>query len=319
MRALSWDGERATVEEREDPKATPGDGMAVVLVDLAGVCNTDLEIVKGYMGSFRGILGHEFVGEVVQGPEDWSGQRVVGEINFACGECVYCDSGLKRHCPERRVMGIHKADGAFAELVRVPVSNLHRVPDEVSDAAAVFVEPLAAAFQILEQVQVTEGDRCIVLGDGKLGLLVAQVLHRAGREVLCIGKHAEKLAIVDRRGIETATLEAWNRAPADVVVEATGSLQGLELAMAATRPRGTLVLKSTVADSHSMNLSPLVVNEINVVGSRCGPFPPALMALASQSIDVEGLISERVPLSKATEGLRRAESAGALKVLFECG
>jgi threonine dehydrogenase-like Zn-dependent dehydrogenase len=289
--------------------------MAVVRVRLAGLCNTDLEITKGYMG-FTGVLGHEFVGTVDQGPADWVGKRVVGEINFACGSCSFCARGLRRHCPTRQVMGILGADGAFAEYVAVPLANLHRVPDEVSDETAVFTEPLAAAFEILEQVHLQPGTECVVLGDGKLGLLVAQVLFQAGARVLAVGRHEEKLAILRRRGIETVCGAQWNEAAADLVVEATGSAAGFGLALRVTRPRGTLVVKSTVTDTAALNLAQIVINEITLVGSRCGNFTPALRALEVGSVDVRPLISARLPLRAGIDALRLAAEPGVLKVLL---
>ena len=314
MRALRRDEHGARVVEIEPPALLPG--TARVRVALAGVCNTDLELVRGYM-DFRGVLGHEFVGVVEDGPREWIGRRVVGEINFACGRCASCAAGLGRHCPTRSVMGIAGADGAFAELVRVPVSNLHAVPDRVPDARAVFTEPLAAAFEILEQVEVGPGTRCAVLGDGKLGLLCAQVLARAGARVLAVGRHAEKLALLSARGIETVLASDGRPAPHDVVVEATGRADGFRAAVAATRPRGTLVLKSTLAESPRTDLAPIVIHEISVVGSRCGPFEPALRALADERVDVDSLVSHRVPLARADEALARAAEPGALKVLIE--
>ncbi len=316
MQALIWDGTAALVVERPAPAADAE--TAIVRVALAGICSTDLELVKGYMG-FRGVLGHEFVGTVVDGPDSWRGTRVVGEINFACGKCTTCQSGLQRHCPTRRVMGIVDADGAFAELVAVPVANLHAVPATVPDEVAVFTEPLAAAFEILEQVDVRPGLDSLVLGDGKLGLLVAQVLFQAGARVLAVGKHEGKLSILRKRGIDTSTLADWDRAPADLVVEATGKAGGFSLAVAATRPRGTLVLKSTVAHGAQLDLAPLVINELTVVGSRCGRFPPALRALEAGSIEVRSLISARRPLRDGVEALQLAATPGTLKVLIEPG
>lgn len=312
MRALHFDGTTAAVKDRPEPEERPG--WAVVDVRVAGVCNTDLELCKGYMG-FSGILGHELVGVVRGGPEAWKGKRVVSEINFACGACEACSRGLGRHCPTRTVMGILGADGAMAERIAVPVANLHEVGEGVSDEAAVFAEPLAAAFEILEQVHVTAATRCTVLGDGKLGVLVAQVLHQAGARVLAVGKHEDKLAILSRRGVRTALLADWDRAQADLVVEATGTAAGLELAISATRPRGTLVLKSTVAERSSLHLAPIVIHEISVVGSRCGSFPPALRALEARSVDTASLVSATYPLSRADEALRRAAEPGARKVL----
>jgi threonine dehydrogenase-like Zn-dependent dehydrogenase len=314
MRALHWDGSALRVAEQPPPVVDAA--TAVVRVHLAGVCNTDLELTRGYMG-FRGVLGHEFVGTVMDGPVEWRGRRVVGEINFACGRCALCARRLGRHCPQRRVMGILNADGAFAELVAVPVVNLHAVPDRVADAVAVFTEPLAAAFEILEQVRVEPGVSCVVLGDGKLGLLAAQVLAQAGARVLAVGRHDDKLAILRRRGIATVGLDEWDRGRADVVVEASGSTAGFALAVAATNPRGTLVVKSTVAETAPLNLAPLVVDEITVVGSRCGPFAPALQALAAGTVDVGALISARLPLRDGVEALRCAAQPGTLKVLIE--
>jgi threonine dehydrogenase-like Zn-dependent dehydrogenase len=314
MKALVWDGTDARVTQHAEPSA--GAGMALVRVESAGVCKTDLELVKGYMG-FRGVLGHEFVGTVIEGPQAWPGKRVVGEINFACGQCSWCRRSLGRHCPKRRVMGILAADGAFAQLVAVPLSNLHEVPASIPNDAAVFTEPLAAAFEILEQIELEPGCEAIVLGDGKLGLLVAQVLHEAGAQVLAVGKHAGKLAILEDRGISTVPRNRWDGGAADLVVEATGTADGFASAVAATRPRGTLVLKSTVAETAQLQLAPLVINEISVVGSRCGPFEPALHALATNSVDVRSLISDRVPLSDAADALRLAAQPGKLKVLIE--
>jgi len=311
LRALHLEGSEARVRELDEPPWVSDEVR--VRVSLAGICNTDLELVKGYMG-FRGVLGHEFVGVVEDGPENWRGQRVVGEINFACGSCENCERGLGRHCPTRRVMGIDGADGALAELVTIPVSNLHVIPDAVEDDIAVFTEPLAAAFEILEQVEVEEGQDCVVLGDGKLGLLIAQVLHRAGARVVAVGRHPSKLAILERRDIETVLAADWSPSPTSLVVEATGSAAGFALAVAATRPRGTLVLKSTVAGHTTADLAPLVINEIAIVGSRCGPFPPALRALAENTLDVRSLVSDQVPLHDA---LRRAAEPGTLKVLVE--
>jgi threonine dehydrogenase-like Zn-dependent dehydrogenase len=313
VRALCFDGTGVRVADLPAPQ--PCDETVLVRVTVAGICNTDLEILRGYLG-FHGVLGHEFVGTVEQGPEEWRGQRVVGEINFACRSCAICAQGLQRHCPSRQVMGIAGADGAFAELVRVPIANLHAVPAGVDDEQAVFAEPLAAAFEVLEQVHVEPGRDCTVLGDGKLGLLVAQVLHQAGARVRAVGRHPHKLAILAKRGIETVRLEDWQGDLAPLVVEATGTAEGFELAVRATRPRGTLVLKSTVSDRPSLDLAPVVIDEIHVVGSRCGPFPPALRALELGAIDVRSLVTDRFPLEAAVAALHRAGEADAIKVLI---
>lgn len=314
MRALVFDGTSPRLVERAEPRADAH--SAVVRVSMAGVCRTDLEIVKGYM-DFRGVLGHEMVGTVIDGPPQWRSKRVVADINFACGACDTCRHGLQRHCPTRAVMGILNADGAFAERLAVPISNLHAVPENVTDESAVFAEPLAAAFEILDQVPIIRGMTCTVLGDGKLGLLAAQVLAHAGARVLAVGKHDDKLRLLSQRGIETARVETWRPQAADLVVEATGTAAGLARAMEATRPRGTLVLKSTVALGADLNLAPLVINEITLIGSRCGRFGPALDALARNVIDVRSLISARVPLARADEALRMAAQPGVLKVLIE--
>ena len=316
MHAVVLEGKIVEIAERPEPEPAPG--MAILRVSLAGVCNTDLEIARGYMG-FRGILGHELVGVVEDGPDEWTGQRVVSEINFACGKCERCRQGLGRHCATRRVMGILEADGAFAERVAVPVANLHAVPDSVRSEDAVFTEPLAAAFEILEQLRIEPGERTLVLGDGKLGLLIAQVLQTAGANVLAVGRHSEKLDILARRGIETCLQRDYTPAKeVDVCVEATGSVEGFAIALAATRPRGTIVLKSTVAGQHELDLAPLVIDEIQLVGSRCGLFAPALAALAEGSIDVAPLVTEVVPLRRGDEALRRADQPGVLKLLLDC-
>ena len=314
MRALTYDGKTATVRDVPKPQLAPE--SALVRVSVAGICNTDRELVKGYM-SFRGILGHEFVGVVEEGPEEWRGERVVGEINFACQSCPICYEGLQRHCPSRRVMGILEADGSFAEYVNVPIANLHTVPASVSDDIAVFAEPLAAAYEVLEQVHVMPNQECVVLGDGKLGLLVAQVLRQAGAHVLVVGHHDRNLAILARRDIRTVRERDWNPSLYSLVVDATGSIGGLRMALAVTRPRGTVVLKSTTATKAKLDLSTLVVNEIRVVGSRCGPFPPALRALETGSIDVSSLITHRTSLKHCDEALRRAGDSGQLKVLVD--
>ena len=316
MRALVWDGDRATLREHPEPDLAQG---AVVSVSVAGVCATDLEITRGYM-DYQGVLGHEFVGHVEAGPADWIGARVVGEINVACGTCRTCAAGLGRHCPTRRVIGISNHDGAFAERIALPVANLHRVPEHVPDDAAVFTEPLAAAFEILEQIDVDPSRRCLVFGDGRLGQLISQVLQTTGAVVTTVGKHADKLALLEARGISTRRLADWEADPqqADLVVEASGSAARFARAASAPRPRGTLVLKSTLAEAPSLDLAPLVVNEINVVGSRCGPFEPALAALADGSIEVEPLIAARFPLQLAQAALARAGEPGVLKVLIDC-
>ena len=314
MHALVWDGQHLRLDTAY---ATPqaGNATALVRVHLAGICATDLQIFQGYMG-FQGVPGHEFVGEVCEGPAALIGQRVVGEINFACGRCTVCAQGLGRHCPTRRVMGILHADGSFAEYMSVPVANLHPVPYSVADEAAVFTEPLAAAFEILEQVHVQPNADVVVLGDGKLGLLCAQVLHSTGARVCVVGKHPHKLRMLDQLGIPTVVLTDWQPRPADVIVEATGSTTGLQLAMTILRPRGTLVLNSTVTTAHALSLAPLVINEITVIGSRCGRFPPALQALEYHRVAVAPLIDRIYPLAEGIAAVAHASRPGTLKILL---
>ncbi|MGH7774168.1 MAG: MDR/zinc-dependent alcohol dehydrogenase-like family protein [Candidatus Binatia bacterium] len=314
MQALHWNGDSLRLDSSyPNPKAD--DRMALVRVRLAGICSTDLQIFKGYM-KFRGVPGHEFVGEVAEGPAGLLGKRVVGEINFACGRCRVCASGLRRHCPERRVMGILGAEGSFAEYVALPVENIHIVSETLTDEQAVFTEPLAAAFEILEQVELKPAAEVLVLGDGKLGLLCAQVLQLTGASVTVVGKHQKKLSHLEKLGIRTVMLSDWRARLVDVVVEATGSTSGLKMAMGATRPRGTLVLKSTLAEEHTLSLAPLVINEVTLLGSRCGLFPPALQALAQRKISVTPLIEKVYPLSDGIEAVTHAGRAGTLKVLL---
>ncbi len=314
MRAVVLE-EGLTLRDVPLPPCRPGEARIRVL--LAGVCNTDLELKKGYNG-FRGIPGHEFVG-LVEECEDpgWRGRRVVGEINCGCGACSECARGDARHCPGRTTLGISHRDGAFAEFLTLPIRNLWPVPAELPDRVAVFTEPVAAAYEILEQVHLAPGERVTVLGDGKLGLLVAQVLAGTGCDLLVVGRHAEKLAILQALGIPTRTSSQWSPAgDQDVVVEATGTADGLNQALEAVRPRGRVVLKSTVAASTTVNLAALVVREVTLVGSRCGPFAPALRALVSGAVHVESLIQSEHPLSRALEALEEAAGRGALKVLI---
>lgn len=289
--------------------------VALIKVHLAGICSTDLQILKGYMG-FTGVPGHEFVGSVADGPQDWLGRRVVGEINFGCGVCDNCRRDLARHCPNRRVMGIVNADGAFAEYVAVPVANLHPVADSISDEDAVFTEPLAAACEILTQIQINPGDDILVLGDGKLGNLCAQALRLTGAKVTALGKHADKLAAIKRAGVRTVQLTDWQPRLFDIVVEATGSASGLEMALSAVRPRGALILKSTIAAKHEVSLAPIVIHEISVIGSRCGPFPDALDALAAKRVEVAPLIDAIYCLRDGVDAVERAAQAGAKKILL---
>ena len=329
MRALHWDGHELRFEPRYSiagsriddrgskiDQTTENNQFALVKVHLAGICSTDVQILKGYMG-FTGVPGHEFVGSVSDGTDQWIGKRVVGEINFGCGRCENCRRDLSRHCPNRSVMGIVNADGAFAEYLSLPVANLHAVPENVSDEEAVFAEPLAAAFEILTQIQLDLGDEVLVLGDGKLGTLCAQVLRLTGAKITALGKHADKLALIKQAGVRTMQLGDWRPRLFDVVVEATGSASGLELALSAVRPRGTLILKSTIAGNHQVSLAPIVINEINVIGSRCGPFPDALHALHAKQVSVTPLIEKVYSLTDGVDALRHAARPGTRKVILK--
>src|SRR6476469_3818011 len=306
MLALRVDRNKVSVKEVEKPH-----DEVLVRVVLSGICNTDLEIARGYAG-FNGTIGHEFVGV------DESGQRVVGEINAGCGECALCRAGDSRHCAARTVLGIHGRDGAHAEFLQLPAINLLPVPDNIPDEHAVFTEPLAAACGVLERVNINQPDRVAVIGDGKLGLLCAQVIALTGAPVLLIGKHSSKLRIAERRGIEIATpkLVAKRKQQFDVVVEASGSASGFGLALDLLRPKGQLVLKSTFHGKTELDAARIVVDEISIVGSRCGRFAPALDLLKKAAIDVDSLISEEYPLSNGVHAMRRAATRGVLKVLL---
>ncbi len=309
--------ENGTVSVREAPVPKRRPGFALIRMRMAGICNTDLELQRGYYG-FRGRPGHEFVGEVVAADSpQWAGRRVVGEINLACGKCEWCRRGLGRHCPKRSVLGIVKHPGAFAEYLTLPEANLYRVPRGVPDEHAVFTEPVAAACEILEQVRIPRGAGVAVLGDGKLGLLIAQVLAARGARVRLYGKHSNKMAIAGRAGIETE--RAGRRLPErawDWVVEATGSEGGLEAAVRMARPRGTVVLKSTVHGMPRCDTARVVVDEITLVGSRCGRFPPALRLIRSGALQLEEMITARYPLNEAPAAFAHAARPGALKVLL---
>jgi len=314
MKALLYDGELKLLPEY--PRSKPALREALIRVSLAGICNTDLEIAQGYMG-FQGVLGHEFVGIVEAAEEEgWLGKRVVGEINCYCGECPLCQRGLFTHCPERTTLGIWGRDGAFAEYLTLPLANLHLVPEEIPDEDAVFVEPLAAALELLEQIPVKPSDRVILLGDGKLGLLVAQVLALQGCDLLVVGHHAHKLEILSKRGIATHLGEGSLEGSFDIVVDCTGNPEGFAQAWALLRPRGTLVLKSTYHGEAEVDLSRLVIDEITLIGSRCGPFGPALELLGRGLVDVASLISATLPLDEGIRAFQLAGKGETLKVLL---
>lgn len=319
MYALIFDNRLFIDSTYPEPELVPGE--AIIRTHLAGICNTDLEISRGYKG-FRGVLGHEFVGTVVAcEQQEWIGKRVVSEINAACFACPSCLRGDNAHCPQRTTLGILGRDGAMAEYCRMPLACLHEVPDTISDTKAVFAEPLAAALEILQQSHVRPTDRVAVVGDGKLGLLCTQVLCLPGAKVTLFGRHAERWSMLQTMGVEA--LSVSDREPAahftsfDIVVDCTGHPDGLELARRLVRPRGRLVIKSTFAADSQLDLTGVVVDEIQVLGSRCGPFDAALRVLERDLVQVEPLIVARFPLSQGLQAMAFAEHR--MKVLLEIG
>jgi threonine dehydrogenase-like Zn-dependent dehydrogenase len=320
MRALVFDQSLSYRPRHPDPQPAAGDTL--LKVRQAGICATDLEIAAGYM-DFHGVLGHEFVAEVVQSPDrQLIGKRVAGEINIVCGRCDMCLSGLSPHCRQRRVLGISNQDGAFADFVRLPAANLHVIPDTVDDDQAVFIEPLAAACQVVKQLglaRTAPGERrwITVLGDGRLGMLVAQVLRNTGLPVRVIGKHPEKLALCEKWSIRSRPVaDIVPRHDQDIVVDCTGSSEGLQLALQMVRPRGTIVLKTTVANPKAIQLAPIVIDEITILGSRCGPFRQAIQSLAEKQVDVTSLIHRRMKLEQGVEAMQLAARPGVFKVIL---
>lgn len=320
MKAVIFDETLKYVEDYEKP--TPEKGEALIKVTYGGVCNTDKEITKGYMG-YKGILGHEFTGvveEINDEDKTFLGKRVVGEINLGCKNCEWCAKDLERHCPNRSTLGILTKDGCFAEYVTLPLSNLIEIPENVPDEQAVFVEPLAAGLEILEQMHIQPCQKVMVLGDGKLGLLTALALNACGLDVLIVGKHQNKLDIAKNQGVKTQLLSEFEQAPKfDVVVEATGSITGFETSVSCVKPRGTLVLKSTIAASKELNLAPIVINEITILGSRCGRFEPAMRLIASGKIDFSQMISKIYPIEQAVEAFDANNAKDTIKILLKIG
>ena len=298
------------------PIPTPPPGEALVRVVRAGICNTDLELLRGYY-PYTGILGHEFVGIVEEGPSELQNKRVVGEINAVCGGCWFCRNGYPTHCENRTVLGIVNRNGAFAEYLTLPIKNLHLVPDNVSTDVATFTEPVAAALEIQQQVKITPNERVLVVGDGKLGQLVAQTLALTGCDLLVVGRHREKLDYLAALGIKTGFADGVKDRAFDLSVECTGNPEGFAIARRALRPRGTLVLKSTYAGHLTFDASSLVVDEITLIGSRCGPFLKALEVLAENKVNVNYLIQERYELENAIAAFDKAQQRGVLKVLLE--
>ena len=320
MKALVFDNELKLVDNYEKP--IPQKGEALVRVTMAGICNTDYEITKGYMG-YVGILGHEAVGvveDVNSDDKSLIGKRVVPEISYGCKDpnCEWCAKKNYRHCPNRHTLGIWRKDGVFAQYFTMPVEVLFEVPDNVPDTQAVFVEPLAAALEINEQLHIKPMDKVVVLGDGKLGLITALALNAQNLNVILVGKHQNKLDIAKSQGVKTSLLNDFPiEKKYDVVVEATGSVNGFETSLALTKPRGVLVLKSTVATGKELNLAPIVIDEITVLGSRCGQFPPALRLLESQKVDFSPLISGIYSMDEAEKAFEKNKEKDTLKVLLK--
>ncbi len=316
MRAAVFrDGKLELVQDY--PVPIPAKGEALIKVLSAGICATDLEIFKGYM-SFEGVAGHEFVGQVVRTSQaSLADRRVVGQINCVCGQCDMCSSGLSNHCRNRTVLGIAGRDGAFAEYLVLPQENLHVIDEKLTDEQGVFVEPLAAAGQIVKQVSIDKRWKIAVLGDGRLGLLACQVLARENGTVMLVGKHRHKLLVADKKGIRVSLVdEVVGRNDYDLVVDCTGSPTGLKLAVKMVRPRGTIILKTTIAGPIECDLSPLVINEVHLIGSRCGTFSDAIESLSKGEIDRSGLISRTFPLERIEEALEFAAEPESIKVLL---
>ena len=314
MKALWLENQQLELKENLPiPCVTEGESLVRVL--RAGICNTDLELLRGYY-PYTGIIGHEFVGVVEQGEEKLIGKRVVGEINAACGHCHYCLSGQSSHCENRTVLGIVNRNGAFANYLTLPTQNLHPIPDHLSTDEATFTEPLAAALEIQEQVKITPNHRVLVVGDGKLGQLVSQTIALTQCDLLVIGRHSEKLALLEARGINTGFENQVKARSFDIAVECTGNHQGFAIARQALRPRGILVLKSTYANQLTLDISSIVVDEITLIGSRCGPFSKALQLLAQNQVNVTPLIEKIYPLENALTAFDHAQKKGVLKVLL---
>ena len=314
MKAAFFDGKNLTLNNNY-PKP---EHQSLVKVDLAGICGTDLEILDGYM-QYNGILGHEFVGTVVRSKNsEIVGKRVVGEINAGCEKCDFCIKGMQRHCPNRSVLGILNHDGTFAEYLSLPEKNLHLIPDSVTDEQAVFVEPLAAAFEIKEQLVLNHNWNVAIVGDGKLAQLISKVLKLSCPDIVCFGRHENKLSNLKKVGITTKIgITQTDEQSFDLVVEATGSSSGFGDTIRLVRPRGTVILKSTIASRENLDLTPTIVNEITVIGSRCGLFKPAIDALAAGIISIDDMVDSTFPLDQLSEAIKRAREPQAMKVFLK--
>ena len=314
MQALWLENNQISLRKVSQPQKN---NEALIRIRKAGICSTDLELVKGYY-PFTGVIGHEFVGEVVDAPESvWIGQRVVGDINAVCGKCEACLNGRPTHCENRTVLGITNRNGVFAEYTTLPLENLHRVPDSVSDEMAVFTEPLAAALEIQQQIQIKPTDRVLLVGAGRLGQLIAQTLALTGCDLYVVARHSQQQNLLTSRGFRLITEAEIQPRKWDIVVEATGSPDGFNLSRKAIRPRGTLVMKSTYKGDMNVNFSSVVVDEINIIGSRCGPFAPALRLLEKTEVDPTVLIAAQYKLGEALKAFDQAAQSGVLKVLIE--
>lgn len=315
MRAITFTDQLRYTDAHPDPK--PGSDECVVQVHMAGICATDIHITRGYM-DYRGVLGHEMVGTVVEGSKAWRGKRVASEINCVCRRCDMCQAGLATHCRRRTVLGIVGRDGCFADFVAVPERNLHVVPDTISDEEAVFIEPLAAAYQVIKQVPIEPRMRVAVVGSGRLGLLVAQVLATTGCGLEVVGRNPKTLLFCEKKQIQSTAIEDLiPRNDRDVVVECTGAPVGLDIALSLIRPRGTIVLKSTYSDQAPLNLAPAVVNEVTVLGSRCGPFADAINALARRDIEVSSMVARAYKIDRGLEAFAASEDPRNIKVLLK--
>lgn len=314
MNALWLEDNKISLRDIPQPRKP---NEALIRIRKAGICSTDLELVKGYY-PYTGVIGHEFVGDVIAADDvTWIGQRVVGEINAVCHRCEQCLNGRHTHCENRTVLGIVNRDGTFAEFTQLPITNLHRVPDSVPDEMAIFTEPLAAALEIQQQIQIKPTDRVLLIGAGRLGQLIAQTLALTGCDLRVVARHAHQQDLLKARGIRIISEEQIQPWRWDIVVEATGAPSGFSLARQAVRPRGTLVLKSTYKGEMSVNFSSIVVDEINLIGSRCGPFGPALRLMESRQVDPSVLIAHEFKLSEALKAFEHAAGTGVLKVLVE--